>query len=73
MLKMIKKLFGITTYDYVVTFTMKSGKEIKVKCDTFTFSYTGESITEYHFDDSCVADIKWICMSEIAHIALRKI
>jgi len=66
---MWNKIFMLSPrYRIIVTFTMKSGKEVKVRCDHCKITYNGNELTGYSLDGANNADSLYIRITEIAAI-----
>jgi hypothetical protein len=72
-MKFLKKLFGISTYEYMLTITLKSGKQLNIRCDNYNLKYNGAELTEHKIDGMCKADCIWFSLSEVAAVSAKKI
>ena len=71
MKNIIRKLFGITTYNFSVSVTFKSGKTVKIPCDEFNFTYANGQLTSYDFTGVQAGAVKFMALSEIAFISYK--
>lgn len=72
-MKLLKRLFGVDTYEYMLTITLKSGKQLNIRCDNYNFKYTGSELTAHEITGMCKADCFWFSLSEVAAVSAKKI
>lgn len=68
---MLEKLEDYT-YKMVVTFTLKSGRQIDVKCDDVKITIQGNDLVGYKLDGA-VDRLMYLCIADISAITYRSL
>ena len=73
MLKKLKDyIFNRVTYKMVVTFTLKSGRQIDVKCDDVKITIQGNDLVSYKLEGAA-AGLMYLRVEDISAITYRSL